>query len=271
VSEDRLRRADLVTPWRGVRSDRMPSSLAARARALSLVLPDDAVFSRTTAARLLDLPLPSRARESDPLHVSTPRTSPQIRRTGVVGHRTAGPRRPLDVNGLRIDHPVTVWADLAVSLEIDDLVALGDAIVNRVPRLLPELGSEVARRPGRAGTARARQALDLVRVGSASVMETRARLVFVRADLPTPLLNHDIHRSSDGAWIARPDFTWLDQRVVAEYDGDQHRTGRRQWQHDIARRRLLRAEGYEVYVFTADDVLRFPHDLVADLRRLLGR
>ncbi len=270
MSVDRLRRADLITPWRGVRSDRAPTSVYEQAHALALVLPNEAVFSHVTAAQMLELPLPRNLASSDVLHVSTPRGSPQIRRAGVVGHRTSGALRPLVVKGLRVDHPVTVWADLAGHLSLDDLITVGDAVVNRVPRLLPALGAEIARRHGRPGMRTARDAHDLIRVGSASAMETKARLVFMRAGLPEALLNHDIHRAEDGAWIACADFVWLDQRVIVEFDGDQHRTDRRQWQRDIARRRLLREEGFEVIVITADDVLRFPHDLIAHLRRLLG-
>ena len=43
-----------------------------------------------------------------------------------------------------------------------------------------------------------------------------------------------------------------DAKVAVEYDGDQHRTDRRQWREDRERDAALRAEGWEVIRVTAD-------------------
>ena len=101
-------------------------------------------------------------------------------------------------------------------------------------------------------------------------METRARLVMVRAGLPEPQLNRDVHHPVTGEWLGRPDFVWQEQRVIAEFDGDHHRSDRAQWQADIVRKRLLEDAGWRVIIYTADDVLRHPYRLVASLRAALG-
>ena len=101
-------------------------------------------------------------------------------------------------------------------------------------------------------------------------MESRARLHFGRAGLPEPELNAEVF-AEDGNFVARADFLWRDARVIVEYEGDHHRTDRRQWQSDIQRTRLLESLGWRVLRITAAD-LRGPGltHLVAELADLLG-
>lgn len=98
-------------------------------------------------------------------------------------------------------------------------------------------------------------------------METRLRLIVIRAGLARPVANRDV--VVDGCWLARPDLSWPDLRIAVEYDGDHHRLDRAQWQRDIGRRRLLEDAGWLLVVVTADDVLRHPDQLVDRLRRLI--
>lgn len=60
----------------------------------------------------------------------------------------------------------------------------------------------------------------------------------------------DVH-SSDGLWLARPDFLWRARRVVGEYDGDQHRTDRAQWQYERERRARLEDAGFTYVEMTS--------------------
>ena len=73
-------------------------------------------------------------------------------------------------------------------------------------------------------------------------------------------------------FIARGDFVWREAKVVVEYEGDHHRTHRRQWQHDIARTRLLEALGWRVVRITASDLrdARLRRELLALLHGLVG-
>ena len=101
-------------------------------------------------------------------------------------------------------------------------------------------------------------------------METRARLAFLEAGLPEPELNATVH-GPDGHFLARVDFLWRGAGVVVEYEGDQHRTDRRQWQNDIARVRLLEESGLRVVRVTSLDLFDASRlrALVAMLRALL--
>ena len=62
-----------------------------------------------------------------------------MRRRQVVSHRSVDERGVVIVDGLRCTDPLTTWADLAGTLAVDDLVVMGDTIV--------ELGRDLARRP----------------------------------------------------------------------------------------------------------------------------
>ena len=234
-------------------------------RALATVLPPSAVFSHTTAAQLLRLPVRG---ARDVIHVTTSLRATGVVRPGVRGHR-ATIRGVTEIEGIRVTDAPNTWADLAWEWRLDDLVVLGEAIAMRDGCGLERLWAESAARAGRRGVHAMREALTLIRVGSASPMESTARLVMARAGLPPPELNRDILHPRTREWIARPDFSWPELMVAAEYDGDHHRTDRSQWRKDIARRRLLEEAGWRVIVFTADDVLHHPDRLVAALGMVL--
>ena len=113
-----------------------------------------------------------------------------------------------------------------------------------------------------------RQAIPLLEPRSDSPMETRLRLLLVLGGLPCPESNRDV--VVDGEWLARPDLSYPALRIAIEYDGDHHRTDRRQWQRDIGRRRLLEDAGWLLIVVTAADVLRHPEAIVERVRRAIA-
>jgi Protein of unknown function (DUF559) len=264
VGEGRLRADDLTRPCRGVRSRRPVTSLWDVVLALAEVLPAEAVFSHSTALLLQRLP---NAGLGSAVHVTTPPGSVRVNRTAVIAHRARIGRTSV-LRGVRVSDPAAAWAALGHLAPLDELVALADAIAYRHTSLEP-LAAEVDLAQGRRGARRLREAMGLARLGAESVMETKARLLMVRAGLAEPELNVDILDGATGEWLARADFVWREQRVVVEYEGDHHRTDRAQWRADIARRRLLEEAGWRVILITADDVLRRPEQLVAMLRAAL--
>jgi len=175
------------------------------------------------------------------------------------------------VHDLPVTDLVSTWLDLGgdTSLSLVDLVVVADAVVSREPDQLPTLLELAGRRPGR-GRRRLIAASELVRAGSESPMETRARLAFASGGLPEPELNAQVY-AEEGTFIARVDFLWREARVIVEYEGDHHRTDRTQWENDIARVRLLEALGWKVIRITASD-LREPRlaRLIDQLRALVG-
>lgn len=268
VSRQRMRAPDLLAPYRGVRcGPRLdPASLL---HATQLVLPETAAFSHGTALWVLGLPVRADL-AFGPVHITVPLAAPRPRIRGVKAHRSATLPAVTDVRGLRVVAAESAWSALGRSLTRDELVVLGDAIAHNGTVGADRLAAEVALRRRTPGVPRLREALPEIRAGSASPMETLARLVMLRGGLPEPELNADIV-DVVGGWVARGDFVWRVARLVAEYDGEHHRTSARQWRSDILRSRVLRDAGWRVEVVTAADVLRFPDQLVARLGLILDQ
>jgi hypothetical protein len=217
--------------FRGVyAASTFPDTLELRCRALLLVLPGDAVFSHFTAAELYGLPA------NDPLiHVST--SSPQRRpgpRTGVRLHESVSDSDVRAYDGLPITTPERTFIDLAPRLELVDLVIFGDAMLRRVLTSRSSLSDALGNAAGRRGVCRAREAAGLMRDGVDSPMESRLRLLLVFAGLPCPEINVDIF-DEHGHWLSRPDLCYRGIKLALEYEGDTHRTDKRQWRADMSR------------------------------------
>jgi len=275
LAEGRLRQADLSLPAYGVRRLGPTEGLLPLAEATRLVLPVGSAFSHFTAARLLGLPLPGRWAPTEPLDVMNLTAAPKIRRAGCTGHRGLESRRVVQRKGLPVVSPEDTWCDLAATqgLDLDELIVLGDEVVHYL-RGIPviQLAEAVSRRRGRRGRRIMAEALPQLRPRNNSPMETRARLLFLRGGLPEPELNVVINDRSSGQWLSDSDFVWRRQRVVAEFDGDHHRTDRRQWQNDVARRENLQDDGWAFVQLTYASIMVYPRNLgtVSRLRRLLG-
>lgn len=96
-----------------------------------------------------------------------------------------------------------------------------------------------------------------------SPMETCLRLLLHDAGLPPGIAQYEI-RNSGGRFVARVDLAWPELRLAIEYEGDHHRE-RGQFRRDVARLNALRAAGWTVLRFTADDVLRRPDRTVRQI------
>lgn len=277
LSEGRLRSADLSRPAYGLRrpaADPDRSALVQLAEAMRLVLPDSSAFSHLTAARLLGLPVPHRWVPKEPLHIMDLTTAAKIRRAGCSGHRGVETRRVVARKGIRVVSPEDTWCDLAASglLGLDELIVVGDAVVHyRRGISIAQLAEAVRGRRGGRGRLLMNEALPQLRPRSNSPMETRTRLLFLRGGLPEPELNVVINDRDSGQWLSDSDFVWRRQRVVAEFDGDHHRTDRQQWQNDVARCQNLQDDGWAFMQLTYAAVMIHPRNLttVQRLRRLL--
>jgi hypothetical protein len=135
----------------------------------------------------------------------------------------------------------------------DDLVAAGDHLI-LVPKkpqpgevrpyaTLEQLTDRARSYTGRHARAARRALLD-IRQGAESRPETILRLIMRRAGLPEPELNVEIFTAS-GKFLGRGDTLFRDFRVIAEYDGEQHRTDSVQYNKD-----MLRIEGFVRHKWT---------------------
>ncbi|WP_433314146.1 DUF559 domain-containing protein [Micromonospora chersina] len=167
--------------------------------------------------------------------------------------------------------PVTTALRTAFDLgrqgpRVDALVAV-EALLHRRVVKLPALRAYSAAHAGWPGAALLREVLALAEPLCESPMETRLRLLLLDAGLGPLTAQHDVH-DARGRFVARVDLAWPALRVAVEYDGDHHRE-RAHFRQDVARLNALRAAGWLVVRFTADDVLRHPHATVALVRQAL--
>ena len=266
VHRERLRRADLAVPTRGVRVPAESTDFAEVAMAVGLLLRPDQHLSHTTAARLWHCPLPrSLTSPVALLHVSTVGDGPVERRTGIAGHRVDPDRASVTaVLGIRTSSPAALWYECRTMLSVRQLVVLGDHMVG-VGRLTTVDALERTLHSGDRGVVAARTALERIRPGAESPMESVLRLLVVDAGFPEPALNVDVV-DDGGAFIGRVDMGWTDLRIALEYDGDHHRTDRGTFVHDRSRRNAFVVEDWLTIHVTAPDVSR-PAEFLERLRQ----
>jgi hypothetical protein len=144
--------------------------------------------------------------------------------------------------------PVTTVArtafDLGRHLPRGAALARLDALMHATPFSREDVNVLAKRYRGARGLRRLRDVLPLVDGGAASPRETWLRLLFIDAGLPTPATQIPVY--DDWQFVAMLDMGWEDYKVAAEYDGDQHRTDRRQFVKDINRLAKTQDLGWHV-------------------------
>lgn len=263
-------------PWSQIRGPRfrkllptvyvdreVPVTPQLMARAAMLVMPDSAWLSHTTAATMLDLPVPADAR----IHVSVP-TSADRRLTQTLCNHV-GPRPSTQlVDGLAVTSGAALFCELGALLGLVDLVVLGDAMVRArltSPRKLVDAAAQLT------GTyaGHIRRAAGLVREKVDSPMESRLRLLIVLAGLPEPSVNPEIR---DGAFRTRVDLCYLDLKLVIEYDGQQHRAeDLDQWDRDNDRLAWFARHDWELVPVISRGIYRRPAETLQRVCDAIGR
>lgn len=134
--------------------------------------------------------------------------------------------------GLSVTSRARTAFDLGRFLEREQAVAQLDALMWASPFAIEDVLLLAKRHRGARGLKGLRRVLPLVDGGAASPPESRLRLLFIDDGLPRPTTQIPIC-GDNGRLIRMADVGWEDYMVVAEYDGDQHRTNRRQYVKDI--------------------------------------
>jgi hypothetical protein len=168
------------------------------------------------------------------------------------------------VAGIPVTTPARTAFDLGRLLPRSESVARLDALMWATPFAVEDVQLTIARHPGARGVRRLRSALPLVDGGAASPKETWLRLLLIDAGFPRPSTQIPVHER----WrlIAVLDLGWETYKVAVEYDGDHHRTDRRQYAKDQWRSRKLEAMGWIVVRVIAEDA---PADVVRRARAAL--
>jgi hypothetical protein len=156
------------------------------------------------------------------------------------------------VNGVPVTTPARTVLDLGCWYPTMSGVAAVDSLARATEIKAADVELLAQRYPGRRGIARARLAITLFDAGAQSPKETWLRLILVNAGLPRPQTQIPV-RDEFGAVIAYLDMGWENPQVAVEYDGDQHRSDRSQYNWDIRRLEILQRLGWIVIRVVAGD------------------
>jgi len=170
------------------------------------------------------------------------------------------------VAGLPVTTPARTAFDIARAGSPGEAVARLDALMRAQPFSAEDVLLLAKRHPGARGLRQLRAVLPRVDAGAASPRETWLRLVLVDDGLPVP--ETQIPVVANYRSVALLDMGWERFKVAVEYDGDQHRTSRRQYVRDIRRLKKLEELGWIIIRVIAEDR---PEDVVRRVRAALRR
>lgn len=171
------------------------------------------------------------------------------------------------VDGVGCTSPLRTAYDLARQDDLVEAVVALDRLANR-HRFPPDLLLHFAAhyRGGR-GTARLCTTLAHANPYAGSPMETRLRMIIVRAGLPRPRVQWVVQdlEARTAVWL---DLAWPEHRIGVEYEGGGHTTPV-EVLRDAGRYTRLVDRGWRIYRYTWLDVYRNPERIIAELTRAL--
>ena len=227
-----------------------------RVRGVMLALPTDTIATGVTGLQMLGIEV---GPELPMTFASTHLRQIRRRDVRVMRFKELPPHR----DGIaRAEH---CWLVAASTLNLLDLVTAGDWLLRRRRSTLVRLHSAVQTYPGR-GVVPARRAVMLVRERVDSPRETWLRLCLVLAGLPMPECNLVI--GDDQGPMGRVDLVYLAYKLIIEYEGDQHRTDRNQWNADIDRHEDFARDNWTLIRVTSERA-RWPRQVVRSVYQAL--
>lgn len=216
-----------------------------------LLRPGEA-FSHTTALLLLKVPIHTYVE----VHVTAPIPMGHARGRHVRGHRT---RQAFNsINGLSglpcVPHAMALTQS-AKMLSFRELVVAIDHVIrlrgrrgSRWSLSTPEALQKYFHKHAVPGVQRLHVALEVARIGAESRMESLLHFELARMGVDVMELQGEIYAAS-GQRIGRFDQVNRVLKRIVEFDGEQHRTDRKQYLHDVKRLDFARREGWEVRRF----------------------
>jgi hypothetical protein len=238
-------------------------------RAWLLVLPEGAVFTHVTGARLLGWRLPALPAQV-PVFASVHGGERRARRPGLICSRLVDTGEPGGVHSFVDGIPVEAAEEILLRcardlghldlvLMIDSALQHGDIDSDRMDRVVAS---------GRPGVGPLRAAWVAADHRSESVGETVLRIFHNVMDVPVePQV--DLFDES-GRFVARADLLVTGTTNIHEYDGAGHRD-KNQHRSDLRRDRRLAGTPYVRRGFTLEDLLNHPGVAMHELDRVLGR
>lgn len=233
-------------------------------KAWLLVLPEEAVFTHVTGARLLGWQLPALP-EQVPVFAAVANDDNRPRRPGLLCSRLVRAHEPGDV-GLPVDRPEEILlraardlGTLDVAIMLDSARRLGHIDEERMAAIL------ASRRPG-TRVLRAAWALSDKRAesGPETVLRIFHKAIDVEVEPQAVLFDEQ------GQVIGRADLLVTGTKRLHEYDGAGHRDGT-QHRTDLRRERGLAGSDYDRRGFTLDDLVNHALVVMHEIDRELGR
>jgi hypothetical protein len=237
-----------------------------RLAAARLLLPPYAVLCTLTAAWVRGADV--RPEDDLDVHVSYPKGQRRRSRPGlIVVQETLEPEDVCEIDGVLVTTPVRTAFDCLRLLRGAERVVAVDALLHLQHTSVDEVRQyfEVRHGPHRwRNIRRGELLLDDLEPLSESPMESRMRLQLVASGLPRPVAQYEVKRHDE--LVGRVDLAYVEQKVAIEYDGAWHW---KQRVEDERRRARLRAMGWIVLVYVAEDVFRNPMGMAAEVRQAL--
>jgi hypothetical protein len=168
----------------------------------------------------------------------------------VVRNETLGADEVTTIRRLPVTSVARTAFDLGRHLPRGQGLARLDALMHATPFSFEDISVLAKGYRGARGVRRLADVLPLVDGGAASPKESWLRLLLIDAGLPKPTTQIPV---CDG-WrpVGLLDMGWEDYMVAVEYDGDQHRTDRRQFVKDINRLAKIQELGWIVIRVVAE-------------------
>ncbi len=155
-------------------------------------------------------------------------------------------------NGLAVTTPERTAFDIGRRGAVRSAVVRLDALARATDFKVDDVQRVATAHPRSSGLRRLEAALALVDPGAQSPRESYLRLLLIDAGLPRPQTQIPV-LGADGLPFAYLDLGWEEAMVAVEYDGDQHRTDRRQYVKDIRRMEMLDEMGWTIVRVVAED------------------
>jgi hypothetical protein len=270
--------AGLVSPGelRGPRYNRLlpdvyapaalPVDLVLRSRAAYLWAGGSGVLTGYSAAELLGAEC---APKDAPAELAVPGAHPRWPAGVRVSRAVLAPDEYRTYREVRLTTPLRTAYDLARRADLTEAVVAVDALCREFGMKPAEVLEFAGRHPGSRGCAQLPDVVALADPRAESPMETRLRLLLVRAGLPVPLTQYPV-LDRGGHVLAWVDLAYPSHLIAIEYEGADHFAAERVLR-DAHRGTRLTDLGWRVYRYFARDLYRHPHRIVAEISRGLGQ
>ncbi|WP_133124900.1 hypothetical protein [Bifidobacterium margollesii] len=236
------------------------------------------VFSHLTALNLLGIEPPLNCTlDESLLHVAVRDRRRRRRRRGMGIHLWEPEYESrMIADSVECVDALTAWAQMSPYVTLGELVVLGDSLMRRDPRLRQCSSEDFARFLRTAGPFRGKascvKALRFMMDGTDSSWETRVRLALRYFGLPEAIPNYAVFDEQLG-FDLHIDLAYPDCKVGIEFQGDHHRTSKRQYAFDQRKKRNLEYQDWRIIPVVAGDLAseRLCRELAVIVAAALGR